>query len=99
MLSALSCGVLRQAARAPSASVALRHMTGAPATVSVAGRDGVAVLSLANGRVNALNAEFMEAIVASLRAVEADAQYSSIVVTSALPGVFSAGLVRGARMA
>ena len=77
---------LRGATRATS--------SGAPSTpwIATTAEADVAVVSMAHGRVNALSAEFMEAIAATVVATEKDPRFSAMVLTSALPSVFSAGL-------
>lgn len=60
--------------------------------VTYAAGDGIAEITLARGPVNALSVAFLEAILAAFRKAAADDAVRAVILRSALPKRFSAGL-------
>jgi len=60
--------------------------------VQYAARDGIAEITLARGPVNALSIGFLDAILEALHRAAADQAVRAVVLRSALPGRFCAGL-------
>lgn len=60
--------------------------------VTYAAADGIAEITLARGPVNALSVTFLEAILAAFRRAAADDAVRAVILRSALPRRFSAGL-------
>jgi enoyl-CoA hydratase/carnithine racemase len=60
--------------------------------VTYAAADGIAEITLARGPVNALSVDFLEAILGGFRRAAADDSVRAVILRSALPGRFSAGL-------
>jgi enoyl-CoA hydratase/carnithine racemase len=60
--------------------------------VTYTAADGIAEITLARGAVNALSVEFLEAILDSFRRAAADDAVRAVILRSALPRRFSAGL-------